>query len=278
MSILHPIQPIKENNRIDTCFESLKVKNKCALITFITAGDPMLEDTVKLMHVMSNNGVDIIELGVPFSDPMADGPTIQRSSDRAVKSGVSLVYILEIVEKFRQVNQHTPIVLMGYANTFNFYENKIGTNNLAVQMHKAGIDGILLVDMPPESDKQASIFKEHNIYRIYIVSPTTTPHRIEYINKNANGFIYYVSVKGVTGSKAINTSELANSLPALQEKINLPIAVGFGIDNAQKAKEVAQYAQGIVIGSKIINLLEASDKNHQEEVLKVFLQEITNVI
>ncbi|MFM2344684.1 MAG: hypothetical protein RLZZ210_1295 [Pseudomonadota bacterium] len=267
-----------QKNRIDSCIHHLQQQNKSALVTFITAGDPVMIDTVQIMHAMADNGVDIIELGVPFSDPMADGPTIQRSSDRAVRNGINLLSILDMVSKFRQINQTTPIVLMGYANTFSYYQQTLGIDNLASKFQNSGVDGILLVDMPPENDKNRTVFAKYNLHNIYLISPTTTTERIEYINNNASGYIYYVALKGVTGAKTLDVSGLTDYLPQLKQKINLPITVGFGIDSPEVAGKIAKHADGIVIGSKIISILENTPKENQIDALVDFVKSISKAI
>jgi tryptophan synthase alpha chain len=267
-------------NRLNQCFKerSLKANKKAAFVTFITGGDPILCDTVDIMHCMVKNGVDIIELGVPFSDPMADGPVIQRSSQRAVEAGISLMHILDIVKKFRVNNTYTPIVLMGYANIIQHYQQKFGIDTLALHMQHAGVDAILLVDMPPEYDKCRTIFETHQIYSIYLIAPTTPQHRIDYIQKNAKGYIYYVAVKGVTGSQSLDTQSIAYNVKELKEKLTLPIAVGFGIDSPKKAYDVAQYADAIIMGSHIIQLLENTPKDEQIDVLGQFIQNVNNML
>ncbi len=268
----------KISNLIDSSILLLKQKSQPALVTFITAGDPIMLDTVQIMHTMANNGTDIIELGVPFSDPMADGPTIQRSSDRAVRAGVSLIDILDIVKSFREKNKTTPIVLMGYANTFSYYKQVFGIDKLADKIQASGVDGILLVDMPPEHDKDREIFAKHNLHNIYLISPTTSKERMEYINSHASGYIYYVALKGVTGAKTLDISSLVDYLPTIKQNINLPITVGFGIDNHETAAKISKHADGIVIGSKLISILEHTPKNQQIEVLAQFIQNISNAI
>jgi tryptophan synthase alpha chain len=266
-------------NRIDITLNALKIEQKSALITFITAGDPAIGSTLECMHTMANNGVDIIELGVPFSDPMADGPTIQASSERAVKAQVSLINILDIAASFREKNTTTPIVLMGYANTFTYYSHVMGSDILSEKLQKCGIDGILMVDMPPEHNTLDDIFKQYNIHSIYLISPATSSARIEHINKHANGYIYYVAVKGVTGSKKLNVDLLLEELKPIQNQVQLPLVVGFGIDNSDTAGKIAQYTDGIVIGSKIINLLVAvSNVRDQQDALANFVVEIKHAM
>ncbi len=281
-----PNNIFSSTNRLSYCFEQLsliqsnlnKPHRQAAFVTFITAGDPMLCNTVDIMHCMVNNGVDIIELGVPFSDPMADGVVIQRSSQRAVEKGVSLIDILDMVKQFRQTNTHTPIVLMGYANIIQRYKEQMGAEQLALHMQNMGVDAILLVDMPPEHDTYRAILESHAIYSIYLIAPTTPQSRIDYIKKNAKGYIYYVAVKGVTGSQTLDTQSIAYNVTTLKEKVNLPIAVGFGIDSAQKAYEVAQYSDAIIMGSHIIQMLENTPKSEQLNMLSDFIKNIHNAL
>ncbi len=261
-------------NRINATFEQLELKQKKALITFITAGDPFIIDTVELMHTMANNGVDLIELGVPFSDPMADGPIIQRSSDRAIKSGISLIKILDLVKQFRLHNQNTPVVLMGYANTFNSLANKLGINNLAQHMQSVGVDGLLIVDIPPEHDENRATWNENNIHSIYIVSPTTSIERINFINHHASGYVYYVALKGITGAGHLDLDLLYKNFKHAAKHIKLPLTIGFGIDTPQKAQTIMKYSH-IVIGSKIISLIEEhAGQKKQNEAITNFIQQI----
>lgn len=242
-------------NRIAAAFSQLKAQNKSALIPFITAGDPDAASTVSLMHRMVETGVNLIELGVPFSDPMADGPTIQRSSERALKHHINLKGVLAIVAEFRQKNQDTPVVLMGYANPI---EN-MGHESFAIEASQAGVDGVLVVDYPPEECAEwVQQLETYNIDPIFLLSPTTPESRIRQVAKFAKGFVYYVSLKGVTGASHLDTQEVDNKLTQLRAHIKVPIAVGFGIRDAQTAQAIARLADAVVIGSHIVEEIERS--------------------
>lgn len=233
------------------------------LVTFITAGDPNLQTSLMLMHAMVENGVDVIELGVPFSDPMADGVVIQRASERAVANGVGLVDVLDLVRKFRSTNQITPIVLMGYANPIE----KMGQDIFIEKAVSAGVDGALVVDYPPEESVQFSVdARASGLDLIYLVAPTSTVERMKNAALFASGFIYYVSLKGVTGAGTLDVSDVAHKVLSLREYTDLPINVGFGISDAASASAVARVSDGVVIGSKLITLVEQALQNNEDAV------------
>ena len=236
-------------------FTALKNQNRKALIPFITAGDPKPAITVQLMHQLVQSGADIIELGVPFSDPMADGPTIQRSSERALKHHVSLNNVLDMVAEFRKMNMDTPVVLMGYANPVE----AMGYESFATKAKDCGVDGVLIVDYPPEeSRKWVQCLDQQGIDAIFLLSPTTPQERIEQVSKLAKGYIYYVSLKGVTGASHLDLQDVSTMLKRLRSYISLPIGVGFGIRDGATAKAVADLADAVVIGSRIIEEIEQS--------------------
>lgn len=238
-------------SRISTTFAALNGKK--ALITYITAGDPNLATTLELMHAMVQNGADIIELGIPFSDPMADGPTIQRAAERALAQGVSLTNVLELTAKFRETDNRTPVVLMGYLNPIH----KMGYARFAQAAAQAGVDGVLTVDNPVETIlplKQA--LDAHNIDCIFLIAPTTGEERIKTIARHAGGFVYYVSLKGVTGSAELDTQDVAEKIAVLRKHISVPIGVGFGISDAASAKKIAQVADAVIVGSRIVKEIE----------------------
>ena len=242
-------------NRIDRCFAALKKNNRKALIPFITAGDPSREMTVPLLHALVAAGADVLELGVPFSDPMADGPTIQRASERALKLGVSLRSVLDMVAEFRKQDSATPVVLMGYGNPIE----AMGWAAFAQRAALVGVDGVLTVDFPPEESSEAfEHLQRHNIAPIFLLAPTTKESRITQVAKLARGYVYYVSLKGVTGSGSIDLSAIADKMPQLRKHINLPIGVGFGIRDAATAKAVAALCDGVVVGSRIVQEIEDS--------------------
>ncbi len=248
----------KRTSRIAKTFAKLKEQNRKALIPFITAGDPHPKYTVQLMHQLVESGADIIELGVPFSDPMADGPTIQRSSERALKHHVSLVDVLKLVVEFRKINTNTPIVLMGYANPVE----ALGHVSFAVKARDCGVDGVLIVDYPPEeSSEWVQCLEQHQIDAIFLLSPTTHQQRIEQVAKIAKGYIYYVSLKGVTGASHLDLQDVGTKLEQLRQYISLPIGVGFGIRDGATAKAVAELADAVVVGSRIIEEIEKSSES-----------------
>ena len=243
-------------SRIQTTFNTLKQQGKKALIPYITAGDPHPDYTVDLMHTMVKHGADMIELGVPFSDPMADGPVIQRASERALIHKVGLTKVLELVKKFRETNQVTPIILMGYANPIE----AIGPLVFADRSKEADIDGVITVDYPPE--ECGDFVKElrlRDIDPIFLLSPTTEPARVELIVKQASGFVYYVSLKGVTGAANLDIVEVAERVASIRKQTNLPVGVGFGIRDAATAKATAGVADAVVVGSRIVQVIEASN-------------------
>lgn len=245
----------EKSNRIAKTFNALKNQNRKALIPFITAGDPNPQMTVPLMHQLVHSGANIIELGIPFSDPMADGPTIQRSSERALKHHVSLNDVLNMVNEFRKTDSDTPIVLMGYANPIE----AMGYEIFAAKAKQSGVDGILIVDYPPEeSAKWVECLDQKGIDAIFLLSPTTPQQRIEQVAKMARGYVYYVSLKGVTGASHLDLQDVSNMLAKLRQYISLPIGVGFGIRDGATAKAVASLADAVVVGSRIIEEIEKS--------------------
>ena len=242
-------------SRISATFSALKQQGKKALIPFITAGDPSPAQTVPLMHKLVEAGADILELGVPFSDPMADGPTIQRASERALKHGVGLRDVLALVAEFRKTNPDTPVVLMGYANPIEC----MGYEAFAQAAETAGVDGVLTVDYPPEECAGlAATLQQHGIDMIFLLSPTTPDLRFQQVAKLARGFIYYVSLKGVTGSANLDLQEVSRKIPLIQAAANLPVGVGFGIRDGETARAVAQFSDAVVIGSRIVEEIENS--------------------
>ncbi len=242
-------------NRIAKVFATLKKQNRKALIPFITAGDPNPQITVQLMHQLVQSGADIVELGVPFSDPMADGPTIQRSSERALKHHVSLNGVLDMVSEFRKTDTNTPVVLMGYANPVE----ALGHAAFAAKAKDCGVDGVLIVDYPPEESAEwVQCLEQQEIDAIFLLSPTTPQVRIEQVAKMAKGYIYYVSLKGVTGASHLDLQDVSAMLAQLRQYIALPIGVGFGIRDGATAKAVADLADAVVVGSRIIEEIEKS--------------------
>ncbi len=243
-------------SRINQTFTALKAQNRKALIPFITAGDPSPAHTVPLMHKLVEAGADILELGVPFSDPMADGPTIQRASERALKHGVGLRDVLALVAEFRKTNPATPVVLMGYANPIE----AMGYEQFAKAAGSVGVDGVLTVDYPPEECAGlAAALQQQDIDMIFLLSPTTPDKRFELVAKLARGFIYYVSLKGVTGSANLDLQEVSRKIPVIQAAASLPVGVGFGIRDGETARAVARFSDAVVIGSRIVQEIENSE-------------------
>ena len=254
-------------SRIQTTFEQLKQLNRRALIPFFTAGNPTPAFTVPLMHALVSAGADVIELGVPFSDPMADGPTIQRASERALKQGMSLRGVLELVSEFRRQNNVTPVVLMGYGNPIE----AMGWEVFAKRCADVGVDGVLTVDFPPEESHEAFLhLQRHGIDPIFLLAPTTSEARIQQVAKLARGYVYYVSLKGVTGAGNLDLGAIEQKMPKLRRHIKLPIGVGFGIRDAQTAKAVAKLCDGVVVGSRIVQQIEDSiEQNVIADVTRV---------
>lgn len=243
-------------NRIDSRFEALAAAGRTALIPFVTAGDPDPAWTVSVLHALVDSGADVLELGVPFSDPSADGPVIQAASERAISRGVNLRRVLKYVSEFRQKDSETPVVLMGYLNPIERY----GYADFAKDAAGSGVDGILMVDCPPEEmELLRGDLDDHGIFPICLVAPTTTEARMDAIAAQARGYLYYVSFKGITGANRLEESSLAEPVRMLRSHSNLPLAVGFGIKSPESASAVAGLADGVVIGSALIEALEGAD-------------------
>lgn len=239
-------------SRIAECFQSLRQTGRKALIPYITSGDPGPEATVPMLHALVAAGADIIELGVPFSDPMADGPVIQKAYERALAGGMSLHHVLDLVGQFRQTNSTTPLVLMGYLNPIE----AMGYAHFAEQASQAGVDGVLTVDLPPEEAFElTTLLEKLAIDPIFLLAPTSSPERIRRVAEMARGYVYYVSLKGITGSSAIDVSEVAHKVTAIRHYLDLPIGVGFGIKNAETAMAVSQVADAVVVGSALVSLM-----------------------
>jgi tryptophan synthase alpha chain len=242
-------------SRIEATFEKLKLHKRKALIPFFTAGDPDPALTVPLLHALVEAGADIIELGVPFSDPMADGPTIQRASERALKHHVGLHHVLDMVAEFRRSNAETPIVLMGYGNPIE----AMGWETFARRCAETGVDGVLTVDFPPEEGHEAfAHLTRHGIDPIFLLAPTSTDARVARVAKQARGYVYYVSLKGVTGAGNLDLAAIEQKIPQLRKHIQLPIGIGFGIRDAATALAVAKLCDGVVVGSRIVQEIENS--------------------
>lgn len=239
-------------DRIAEAFDRAAQQQRAALIPYIAAGNPLPESTVPLMHALVKAGADVIELGIPFSDPMADGPVIQRAAEHAIAQGIGLKHVLVMVAEFRKQDQVTPIVLMGYANPI---EN-IGQQAFAEQAEQAGVDGLLTVDYPPEEiDDFVGLLSKHNIAPIFLLAPTSTDARIQAVGKIARGYVYYVSLNGVTGAGHLDTADVAMRLKGIRKHVALPVGVGFGISDAKSAQSISLVADAVVIGSKLIDTM-----------------------
>jgi len=248
-------------SRIAACFDALKAQGRQSLIPYVTAGDPNPQVTVGLMHQMVSAGADIIELGIPFSDPMADGPVIQLACERALAHKTSLTIILAMVAQFRQQNDTTPVVLMGYLNTVE----KMGYDVFVAAAKDVGLDGVLMVDLPPEEGADfTKNLRQAGLDAIFLIAPTTTEERIKKICAVGSGYLYYVSLKGVTGSAVIDTDAVAEKLALVKQYTQLPLGVGFGIRDAESAARVSQIADGVVVGSVLVNALGDNASNPEK--------------
>ena len=252
-------------SRIATTFEQLKAQGRKALIPYVTAGFPFADITPALMHGMVDAGADVIELGVPFSDPMADGPVIQKAGEKALGLGIGLVQVLDHVREFRKRNTTTPVVLMGYANPVERYDQIHGADAFVRDAAAAGVDGVLIVDYPPEEcEAFAASLRAHGMDLIFLLAPTSTDERMAEVARVASGYVYYVSLKGVTGSGALDTAAVEAMLPRIREHVHIPVGVGFGIRDAATAQAIGKVADAVVIGSRIIQLIE--DQEHAKVV------------
>lgn len=257
-------------SRIEATFSALKTQGRKALIPYVTAGFPFADITPALMHGMVEAGADVIELGVPFSDPMADGPVIQKAGEKALSLGVGMVQVLDQVREFRKRNNTTPVVLMGYANPVERYDQKHGTpgttgSAFVRDAAAAGVDGVLIVDYPPEEcEAFAADLRAHGMDLIFLLAPTSTSERMAQVARVASGYVYYVSLKGVTGSGALDTAAVEQMLPRIRQHVHIPVGVGFGIRDAATAQAIGKVADAVVIGSRIIQLIE--DQEHAKVV------------
>ena len=280
-------------SRITATFSQLKAQGRKALIPFVTAGFPYADVTPELMHGMVAGGADVIELGVPFSDPSADGPVIQKAGDKALAFGIGLVQVLDMVRVFRTKNQITPVVLMGYANPVERYNQKHGTTtNIAINAAltgarspfvrdaaTAGVDGVLIVDYPPEECEDfAADLKAAGLDLIFLLAPTSTDERMAQVGQMASGYVYYVSLKGVTGSGALDIGAVQAMLPRIRAHVAVPVGVGFGIRDAATAQAIGQVADAVVIGSRLIQLIDDLPRDQVAPVAQEFLQGIRSAL
>ena len=257
------------SERIKKTFEN---KNK-KLVTFTTGGDPDLETSFEILKTIINNNIDIVEIGMPFSDPMADGPTIQESSTRSIENGTTIQDIFELVKKIRTLNNEIPVILMGYYNSiFN-----MGIEEFTSKCVQVGVDGLIIVDLQPEED--ADLYgktKENNIDLIRLITPTTKKERLKTILNNASGFLYYVTVTGITGQNSANLKELETSINLIRSESNLPIVAGFGIKSRKDVENISAFTDGVVVGSSIVNIIKdnISDKKNMLEKIDLFTQDL----
>lgn len=259
-------------NRLTSTLSNLKKNNQKALVAYLVAGDPEIEATLDLMHLFVDSGVDVIEIGVPFTDPIAEGPTIQRAHDRALKNDISLKMILNLVSDFRKKDTDTPIVLMGYLNTF------ISHIDLVQSSDGGSIDSILVVDVPGELNLKNYGIDNPNINTISLISPTTKENRAEMIAKNSSGFIYYVNLRGVTGSSNLDLDEIKGNINKIKNYSDLPVMAGFGIKSTDDARTLAECSDGIVIGSSIVQMIDEESKSKEFGRISNYLKEMKAAI
>ena len=262
-------------SRIQATFETLKAARRKALIPYITVGDPYADATPEIMLAMAAAGADLIELGVPFSDPMADGPVIQQASERALARGIGMTQVLDAVRDFRRHNAHTPVVLMGYANPVERYDQRHGAGAFIADCAQAGVDGVLVVDYPPEECQDfARALQSRGLDPIFLLAPTSTEARMKEVGRIATGYVYYVSLKGVTGAGHLDTGAVAAMLPRIREHVRVPVGVGFGIRDAATVRAVGAVADAVVIGTRLVQLLEAAPRERVAQVGAQFIAEM----
>jgi tryptophan synthase alpha chain len=270
-------------SRIASTFSSLKAQGRKALIPYVTAGFPYADITPELMHAMVAGGADVIELGVPFSDPSADGPVIQKAGEKALGFGIGVVQVLDMVRIFRIKDSTTPVVLMGYANPVERYDIRHGAGEAESAFIRdaaaAGVDGMLIVDYPPEECALfAARLKAHGMDLIFLLAPTSTDARMAQVAEVASGYVYYVSLKGVTGAGTLDVDAVEAMLPRIRQHVSVPVGVGFGIRDAATAKAISKVADAVVIGSKIIQLIENQPRDRVAAVAHDFLKEIRTAL
>jgi tryptophan synthase alpha chain len=250
-------------SRIAARFDALRAQSRTALIPYVTVGDPYADATPDIMHGLVAGGADIIELGVPFSDPMADGPVIQKASERALARGIGMLQVLDAVRSFRSTDAATPVVLMGYANPVERYDQRHGRDAFIVAAAQAGVDGVLVVDYPPEEcEAFAAGLRQQGLDPIFLLAPTSTDARIRQVGRLASGYVYYVSLKGVTGAGHLDTAGVAAMVPRIRAQVTVPVGVGFGIRDAASACAVAEVADAVVIGTRLVQVLEGQPRDN----------------
>ena len=259
-------------NRLRQKLKNLKEQNKKALVAYLVAGDPDLDSTLTLMHLFVKSGVDVIEIGVPFTDPIAEGPVIQKAHDRALKNNISLLDIIKLVEQFRETDNTTPVILMGYLNTFSFHKKIIDKSN------ENGVDAVLVVDIPGELSISSYGISNPNIDSISLISPTTSEDRIKKIAENGSGFIYYVTLRGVTGSSNLDVNEINANIQKIRSYSDIPTLAGFGIKSNEDAKLLSEYSDGIVVGSSIVDMIHKESDSKQFDRIGAYLRELKEAI
>jgi tryptophan synthase alpha chain len=266
-------------SRIRERFDALKRAGRKALIPYVTAGDPYPDATVEIMLALAEGGADVIELGVPFSDPMADGPVIQKASERALAHHIGMNEVLAFVRGFRAADPRTPVVLMGYANPIERYDQRHGADAFVRDAQAAGVDGVLVVDYPPEEcEAFAARLKAHALDPVFLLAPTSTEQRMKQVGRIASGYVYYVSLKGVTGAGHLDTSAVAQMVPRIKAHVAVPVGVGFGIRDAASARAVAMVADAVVIGSRLVQILEAEPRETVADAGRRFMAEMRSAI
>jgi len=258
-------------SRIAATFDALRARGRKALIPYVTVGDPFADATAEIMHAMVQAGADVIELGVPFSDPMADGPVVQKAGERALARGIGMPQVLAVMRSFREQDARTPVVLMGYANPVERY----GTERFAVDAAAAGVDGVLIVDYPPEeSEAFVGLLQAQRIDPIFMLAPTSTESRMRQVGRVATGYVYYVSLKGVTGAGNLDARTVAEAMPRIKAHVQVPVAVGFGIRDGRTARAVADACDAVVIGSALVQLLESASRDNAASRAAGFIAEV----
>ena len=259
-------------NRLRQKLKNLKEQNKKALVAYLVAGDPDLDSTLNLMHLFVKSGVDVIEIGVPFTDPIAEGPVIQKAHDRALKNNISLLDIIKLVEQFRETDNTTPVILMGYLNTFSFHKNIIDKSD------ENGVDAVLVVDIPGELSISSYGISNPNIDSISLISPTTSEDRIKKIAENGSGFIYYVTLRGVTGSSNLDVDEINVNIQKIRSYSDIPTLAGFGIKSNEDAKLLSEYSDGVIVGSSIVDMIHKESDSKQFDRIGAYLRELKEAI
>jgi len=266
-------------SRIQATFEALRAQGRKALIPYITCGDPFADATPEILHALAAGGADVLEIGVPFSDPMADGPVIQKAGERALARGIGLPQVFGAVKLFRADDVHTPVVLMGYANPIERYDQKRHAGAFVADAAAAGVDGLLVVDYPPEEcEAFAASASAAGLDPIFLLAPTSTDERMRAVGRVARGYVYYVSLKGVTGAGHLDTDAVAAMLPRIRAQVRCPVGVGFGIRDAQTAQAVGRVADAVVIGSRLVQIMETQPRDQVAAVARAFMAEIRQAL